>query len=866
MRLLTLFILIQVLVPASALATPESDREQLSLAFNQWLNCQRAALEGNTPPECRCNQSPTAEPGVDQDFSRAFLQNCVPTDSDANLAFNPALQDSEVRARDQLICGCFERRQGFDAAVAPPPTAAQLTAETGYSETNGREWARVAIRRVSVQERIATSISAINFATTREEALALGGLYLTNRGKIDSTPSPELVQQVGSILEDSSLTTSNCLLFRDYLLANQFPTDASVYEDLSGQFNPDDWNYRTLQETLRVRFRDLEEAGRSVDGRRIMDRMKFLYANPAFKGLFMSNDMNSRTTKNELFQLLKRHFPRPDCPANSACTRGPQWSRQLDLFKPEITKFLARKELHDDIRTGMVRSSELSRQALEANAIYSRINTTSQNADVTPASRDAQAWGAFCEARRQRQSRPQSYAVNPWLIQLEESFGLDMSDQTTNPKFQAARRSYCEYPRKSRDLSRQMTFGTYRFEKCANLSIRVCLGKFTTEYPMDSNGSIEGELALTDILSKAPSFVLERGDTEKVFAISGNKELQQASFSSLANNSDLLDPKLSTGTFREQQASAQLQKPQGQSAAAPLPDTYFVPTLPAATTPAVAEEVQAAGRTALRSRDETQEIADEISSLRRTLTEEQSRNGSSPSSGRITELTASLRSLEDRLRQSEERYERDMQLYQQRLASAGGRPGQEREIDNEQPEERSRRPAGGTTSGGVAQVRETESEAQVAAAMNFQAQQGGASLGGRPTSVPRAVSASAINLQRYGVENVSLQGAVVVADPSRSVDIQQLQADAGSNVIEVPTTLAQFNALPAADKERYFQQARGLSGSVVKLTFNDGEAFIVKQGQDLTLVPAGPNSPLAGGSAERRYRLSEVVAELQNAN
>jgi hypothetical protein len=272
---------------------------------------------------------------------------------------------------------------------------------------------------------------------------------------------------------------------------------------------------------------------------------------------------------------------------------------------------------------------------------------------------------------------------------------------------------------------------------------------------------------------------------------------------------------------------------------------------------------------------ETKDIREQISSLRDVIKSE-------PVSNRDTtaykSLTDRLTALEGRLsskekENSELQEQLDRQLAEKTNSAAAVQPGPSTVAGGNSS-------SAGLTSGQASGLVPQGGTDSGLSSLNTGGSSGIASLSssaGALKSAPVISSGNAALLSKYGVQSGSVQGALIIANSSNTIDYQNLRSQSADNVLPLSMTQEEFNLIAANDQAalgRYLDQVKAMSGDVIRLEIRSQgegnqmmEIFVLKKGDEISIIP-GSHLPSRGIASElptgREFTLNDLRNELGN--
>ncbi len=909
LRLSLFFILITVTTSAFALSA-----RQISQSYQEWMRCHNNTSDPTCPP---CEDE-RADP---TDAIGQFLEvRCLPSQRESEYVFSNQLTREQRNDRDQRICSCYLNGEGggleaysFSSGTVAPQSVGLTTSASS-----------AAIGDILFNQRVLTVLSATSYTRSDADFENLGGRYsfaspdvrnletattaiggvfggtFQAAAAILGTPEVQASRrEADRRLLDNAITNSTqlpaaqfCIPYRNFLASQEFPRGESFYQDLRGMrdFNTNDWNYNTLMNTYRTLkgSRDEDEFIRSSQGKQIYERLSFLHNNPVIRDVFLSPEtpVTEATTQNKLakeqvFQQIKK-MPSPCREAN--CSQNMDWIRQMQNYRREMMGVLNDRKVIDATQAG---ADDYRRMVISLTNLRANQQGSSDAVIGASASYDSSQWRNFC-ANRDRNDAVSTFD------QLTENFGeRNAVDPSKDDDYRTLNERVCTENRVSK-AGRGRNLRDYESEfrrtNCSgpNPSNRLCnpsnrpelVAQFIREFPADSDTGdedtlwaivpyIEGEMRISSVADASIG---------NLNTIASSPERQRESFSftepGVPNYSSSLSKNAtrtpaSTPTTNPQTASTpeRLQGTPGNTAQA---EPFIVPIAPQAeVTPAV----QAAQAELAEGEGESQRIREEISSLRDVMRRDPQEGGPRDSQA-MESLTQRLASLERRLqtRESENRELRDqIAEAESERTSIAQRP----QVPTSGSSDDGRRSAPGAAQS-VAQGGASAGSSIAAPGVSGGAGQSSSVSGRTGGAISRPVisSGNAALLSKYGVQSGSVQGALIVANPSTTIDYQALRSQSEGSVLSLPLPIEEYNLIASNNQEAlrpYLDQCRALAGSVCRLnisspgTTNQLELFVVKNGNEVSIIPT--NSPdrrtAALPTGARVFTLNELVNEVQ---
>ncbi len=888
-------------------------RQELDEDFNEWLRCSRPGAE---------NCEPCAEDNENlNDINRVVGQRCLPPSSQRDFVFNVSLTPEQQHDRDDSICACYTARPSranigeqnmFTANISrnpleqstirtPPRLQEDLDEgviseriQAGFSAASYRSNTDQALQlgiRYSTSPRVAAQAEAAAAEVATKAGAAAGAVASRNLAAQwlgESAPGfagvQEFMQHARRSGEAYTFTAEDfngpnepgfCIPYRHFLASKQFPTEKEFYTDLQQQgtnFRPDNWNYVRLLEQLRTLrgSRDIEElnSARSPEIQRLLSRMRFLHNNPVIKNIFLSQDSNS-PVKQQLFTIL-RGMPAPDCATPSGCIRDENWTRRMADYRGRVADFLTQNQgAASSAQEGFEVSLELNQRLKTINSHRDAI--TSSKIYGSRAANDPAAWANFCFVRVGQVPAQLSNARD-----VADLFGeRDFAHPKTDKEYSDLNAQICRTKRRDGN-NRDVTFDEWSAIRCASPNLPQCLIDNRTDLVAEYLNSTtdmndpKGNVAATNllpILNRTSGVATVRNNDVRTFNdLSQNSARSRSSPEAISQTtSNSSSQKLRPLAAADLQGSGMV----GPSAMG-LPQSEQV-IFPQARAQAPVEETRAA---LAEGESEERRLLREIASLRENISRQPASADGSPSPDirRLSQQMDSLRQkLEEREKENDELREEiaeaedDRESSTQRFASRSAGSDERRRSPAAQSASQ-----GGSSSGSESAVNVPLGGSNIASS----------SVAGRTlASAPSRVisSGNAALLSKYGVQSGSVQGAIIVANPSAAIDYQSLRSQSDDSVLP-PVTLTpeEFSLVASNNQEAlrpYFDRCRAMAGEVCRLsissqgTQNAIELFLLKNGNEISIVPSNTNNISAIAavprSEVRTFMLSELEAEIR---
>ncbi len=760
-----------------------------------------------------------------------------------------------------------------------------------------RLYARVNVSAQAVREKAANESSPLNATRAPAEAKTLGA---AEKAAADSYAEKANSESIS--FNATSMPPGICIPYRHFIAHKQFPDSTDFYQGLENlpSFLPGDWNYEGILTTLHEPF-NREGHERALEDPRVRskyERAKFLHGNPVLKNIFLSND---DAVKSRLFDLIKK-MPRPDC-STGVCMRNQQWTNAMDAYRREMAGFLAHPDAIAANADGAAEAGRLNYQIAGEDA---RIRSQNALSVLDPSQlSDASAWKGFCEVRPQL--NVSNIRLNTFR-RIEEDFSRrDFNNPADDAEFKTLNEELCSESRVDpTNKNPTENFFTFLARECANASQPRCaiesrgvlVGEFLARTrpvnnPSDDaaaklmlpflTGRVSGpqtisqsdavsfNSATNDTVSSSTPFRFTSREYADLSPVPGTSISGAPRSNSLTNSSRAPVPSPNTPA-----SPTQTQSNPNSSSSNQFPTDQVQAFVPSSALSSAAAQIlpsPAELRSTLQeSESETQEIRDEISSLREVIRKDPSEGGPRDSQA-MTSLNQRLASLEKRL---QERERENTELREQITSADVASRSVPTRSPAQAPVQNDQRVSGRQTT-------------QVLA--NGGASSGGQSLGqlnagggsgiagpasGKTVSVSSRSAISSGNaalLSKYNVQSGSVQGALIVANPNSAIDYQALRSQSEGSVLPLVISAEEYSLLTKNDQSalnRYLDQVRAMPGSVVRINItSDGqklELFALKSGTEISIIPANAQgrSPASQLEKGREFTLDNLRNELGN--
>lgn len=905
----------------------------ISNTFQQWSACYLNPQS----EDCRsCNQDdyvPRNLGPIVTDVQRS----CIPSGQDARVAFSDLLTPDQMLQRDNYICQCLTSNRGsevehtaFENGVANTSTSATLrrASEAALS----RHYQSELTSRLST-ERIQSTFSAMSYVNNITDATNLANRYdqvnisaetnssprgsgnpdasASSEGAVVTAATVAYVQNANSelitpqIFNTDPMPAGFCLPYRHFIAHKQFPETPSFYRGLDNMtsYSAADWSYEGIMNALHEPFaRGEEQALRNPQIRSRYERAKFLHGNPVLRNIFLSSN---DAAKDRLFSIIKS-MPRPDC-SSGTCIRNQQWTNDMERYRRDMAAFLAHPDAIAANEVGAAISGRLNYAVAGEEARVRSQNSASVLG--LDGAFSAASWKGFCAFR------PEIMVSNSRLNsirRIEEGFsGRNFNRPAADGEFQLQNAELCSEARiDPTNNNRTENFLTYFARECANASQPRCaiesrgalVGEFLSRTRPANPAAVDrvaqmmlpfltGRVSGPQTISQSDAVNFNQTTNDPALAsrpvrftsqeyadlspVAGSS-ISNTSSSSMASN--LTRSPASTSTPAP--ASSTAVNPQSPDlnqgtfgAAQPDQNQIFVPSQPGSSAAQVTRSPEALRSSLEESETEAQGIRDEISSLRDVIRDP----ATAPRDPvELQGLTSRLENMERRLRQKENENnqlrediadaEQVTRSGPQRGAPSGGAGNTGRSA----PVSAQVASQGGSSSGASAGASASGSGGGAGSQLNQ------SSVGGRTASnLPRAVlsSGNSALLSKYGVQSGSVQGAIIVANPTEAIDYQSLRSQSEGSVIPLTITAEEYNLLASNDQSaltRYLDQVRLMPGNVVRLNITSAgqqmELFVLKNGNDISVIPSNTagRSPASVAVRGREFTLSNLRNEISN--
>ena len=716
----------------------------------------------------------------------------------------------------------------------------------------------------------------------------------------------------------SNYNPAQCIPQRHLRTMQQLPTDeqtVNFLRQLPENFDPDAWDFNKLRKRLRdlsTNVRTLDAAIENAEARQIFLKLEFLHRNGMVKNLFSADNNlpNSRQLKADLYNRMRQTF------ANSGRLQTPgdrfkAYRSMLVVFfgggSPagnlnqiqEMTKNGAEVNMASLIAeipsraasmTNLQTPEDLFRDASAGSLIASAARSDG-SASLLSAQTDPQVFRRYCPRLRFSQN------ANQWTVLRELEQKFDDNYSSTMNKYQGLQASVCTGRRRNANGDLK-SFAEFHRDTCSGMGGLNCaqerheqiLARYLTEYPESESGPSDR----TDVENLIP---LLSGDVPLADVNPGNGGSSRPLTPAQKSKANLILNEIASGTqdntgmrnttagknFDSSMSSNAVSKskaevrpadqtqlnPQNQSGAATAV-TGSAPLIPGsqAVTPAAETEIV---RTRVRQSDATlSRISEEISGLREELTAP----GVTPESSQYRDIMERMAGLERSVEAERERntdLRRQLARAQAREAAAVPEAQAAMADTAVNPRPVSRNPAANTPGGG--QVEGTQSGSQSGSQVTPQG--GSGALPFSPVSSfrqARSVIGGSVNgalLSRYGVQSVRSDGGAIIVADSTGVDVGALRRDSAENTLQLSFTETEAAAF-ASDESGALTRLLSTApqGEVLRVVITipgsqaPVERFILRSEGKISIVPP-PGSVSRGPASSQRYRLSDLVSELQ---
>ncbi len=879
------------------LSSQQIETDGVNTSFSEWLRCFHTGAENCQP--CEADSSVV----VMQDFAAT---RCLPPPSDQAIAFHAELTPQQRRTRDDRICQCYQ--EGNASPLETFSFEEGLRRRIDLRQTRFPDQVQDALDEVVTSERIATGFSAASYQSDTQAAIDLGSLYTTpvNRpitARVSSAMAdtgravllsvgasagvtPQLLTAAGVV--DTATSTANnfrlneelfngpndpraCIPYRHFLASKQFPENPDFYRviDEATTYRQSDWNYASLLDE----FRDLKGnrgmekvlKDHSRSNQRLQSvyaRLQFLHNNPVLKNALLDTNMSSTDERQLLFDGIKR-MPRPQC-NETTCVRNEAWVAAVEPYRQRMAMHLRNPGILEAAQRGYAASREL--QSMVALSTAQRESMTAETVLGRTAGSDAGAWSSFCRIR--------SGTVPPEV----EYFGImfahlgqrNILNPMSDTEYLEENESVCGARRRDasgnvinvQDFIR-ITCGAQTSGRCSPANRPALVAEFLSTTTATGEQTPESQRAIANYMPILNGRAgISRIESSEVAQINQN----------VSNPNFIRESRVApvAGITPQKQSGGEITNAQNivNSSSLGLPQTPETVVVPLAASRPVAEirENLSEGET------ESKTIREEISSLRDVIRNPQAAANREPQ--QLMDLNQRLASLERRLvtRERENNQLRDQIAEAEESsrsaplrAQAAVDSGDQR-LSSSSASSAPAVPQGGISSG--------VSEGTPLSGSGVQFNQN--SVSGRTASNnARAVlsSGNSALLSKYNVQSGSVQGAIIVANPSATIDYQSLRSQSEGSVIPLTITAEEYNLLASNDQSaltRYLDQVRAMPGNVVRLNITSAgqqlELFILKNGNDISVIPSitAGRSPASVPVRGREFTLNSLRNELTN--
>lgn len=840
----------------------DEETNRLGESFRLWLSCHSARFNGlSLPEECLCEVPGTSASSIIPDYM-FLMRTCQPDQIHQNIAYNPNLDDEQKIQRDDLICRCVQGRLTIDSFVELEPTQKDVKELSALIVSHAKKANLSPRQENAFQQRYGSALSLGNLSLTAEGKTRMIGVYTEDTGR-GSRRNGMIGDYSGFLrrhLDPSPLSEDQCIPYTDFLLHKQFSLEPDFYATFPSSFKESDWDYRSLLKSLGPSS-NLEEVMNNEENRAALARMKFLNDNPIYKNLFSSPGRGKN--KERLFALLSKKYPKPKCEGNT-CKRDSNFYNEVKTFRKEVFELFSDPDVERDVQRGIAKTSALAEESLVAEELMASNNPFSDRLRELPS--DSQRWKTFCQLRDQNADKtvlPKHLNLS-LLHGIEKKFGRSFLKPEEDTHYAKVNQEYCQEERKPFDGGRPMRFKDFKAAQCGSMDHRACLKSFVTAYPFP----MKNDTFINDIYTQEGFSVpvLDRAQVERGIAIGSSHQLRQTSIRELANGNYNNDKSVETltPTASTPLAGASPVRSDPRPSTTPTQETIqnsevsnFVGPISAAVPipPKPADIV----KDQLRQVDsDAQEIKSEISELRDSLQREAVRPENPEQSDLIRSLNERMLSLEKRLETKEE----EKRLLEEKLAEAS-KPASD---------------GNRTLSGSIQETRERFSQAPRAESSNSQTE----AVSNLPSSGLPANNPTSLGKETTGLSNTKVLSSVKNSsslmrskyadkiDQTGSITVSTSGADPQSapDSISVPFSSDEFKKLSESALEKYFS---GTDKPFVRVSLQDGEAFLVRKGISIEIIPveegvrrgiASLSTPEPEKVSDRTVTRDDLVREL----
>ena len=671
--------------------------------------------------------------------------------------------------------------------------------------------------------------------------------------------------------------------------------------------NCDNWNFNKLKTQLenltRGRMLTLDEAKTNPETSHIVRRLDFLHRNPLIKN-FLSANMQAGE-KEQVVQMIKDNF------TGDQSTAIRNSDRFRNVFSRFMADPLHPRRVNEVKEEGQRQFNRLLRELPERATRTRHLATASDLVQIAPTffensrsetrslfsnglepatipgliempnpvdvrARRLEGIGRICPKIQNGDLLNNSYVFNELERQWTREANEDGPDGSTL-NLAAFQDSVCNQ-RRATPGGPPVNFSDWIATRCREDAVcrtdrRARVAEFVRAHP-HSNSTLNPDpgVGFATLVENAPIIDLP----EDAAQVAGQVGAQSATadrsattrtlrgdfvidYPQQGGNSSLVSRSVASLTPVSSQITAAGSTPSNASPATPQINTQSgqVAFLPQAEVPVTPVQAAIAQRDNLRSQfrqseTETNSIRDELAGLRETFQRENAQPPAERDDSLIRDLNERLGSLEQRL----ETKDRETADLRRRLARS------ERVVNEQTPvlaarapdnsDQRSQVISGGTTgSSGTPQPGPQNGSQNVAptAGSGASFQRGSGSTASLPSSVRSGgtISGNSALLSRYGVQSSSVQGGIVVANPSSEINYQELQTQSEGSIITLPVQLAEYNLIASNNQEAlrpYLERCRALAGEVCRLNISAPgaagplEIYVVKNGNELSIVPS----------------------------
>lgn len=669
-----------------------------------------------------------------------------------------------------------------------------------------------------------------------------------------------------------------CLPLRQFMTGKQVPEEP-FFEDLQSmgpKFVQSDWDYTQLKREflkLSADVNTLSEAinrtdSKGIKAKKLYQRIKFLERNPLYRNLFSSTLRSAETKKQELYKMIREAYG-SQVPASERFQKFNKLRYDTGAFftaSPEMEKIVqngASENLSRLIQQVPHRVNKISlahdpvgdwftaRVPVDGPLIDAAVIDNKDNGR-----RDTETYLRYCP-KIEFSSKQNQFMVHE---ELERGFaGIYQSNPYQNEEFAKLNSNFCSRDRKSKDGKLASNWPEYLKKICQGRKTGDChpdrhpemIARFVEEYP-DPASPEEGTVSKEDLafllpFLKGDAYLPEiSSETVKTAILAGNDpktaRAQVAStFTNISSgfreNSKIIERTGTLNPIRDVARTSEssviasrnlLKTPESNSGSSSL--VQAVPpeaSAAAGVIPNQGSSAQALRSEVQRTNTEVSDIEKELSSLRSELTQETSKPETNQNTSVIGELNERIQRASENLA---ERTKESADL-QRRLEEIESLENKTTKDTKKKPRLNNGSAPLGSSAAGVQAITPQALSNTTQSVSGFSP----SGLAPQPALDKSVQATSKTDLLRskYSNEPVS-ENAITVSNPATVSEYQQLSEKASAQSVTVPFSTEEFQKLSVSDREKYFL---GTDSLVIRMSFSDGAAFVVRNGTKMEIVP-----------------------------